>query len=249
MSGHSKWSTIKRKKEKTDAARGKVFTKLGRELAVAVKEGGGPDPNNNSRLRDCIAKAKMNNMPNENINRAIKKAAGEGESINYETIVYEGYAPGGVAVIAEALTDNKNRTASDVRHAFDKNGGSLGASGCVSWMFERRGQLVVERSASIDEDELMMAALEAGAEDFEPGEDVYEIYTSVNDFSAVREALEEAGYSFLSAEVTMIPQNTVDATDAELAEKMERLLERFEDNDDVQEIYHNAILPEEEEED
>ena len=194
MSGHSKWSTIKRKKEKTDAARGKVFTKLGRELAVAVKEGGGPDPNNNSRLRDCIAKAKMNNMPNENINRAIKKAAGEGESINYETIVYEGYAPGGVAVIAEALTDNKNRTASDVRHAFDKNGGSLGASGCVSWMFDTKGVITVENDGQIEEEELMMAALEAGAEDLSNEGEVFEITTEVSTLGEVREALEQAGY-------------------------------------------------------
>ena len=248
MSGHSKWANIKNKKEKTDSQRGKIFTKIGREIAIAVKEGGS-DPVNNSKLRDVIAKAKANNMPNDNITRSIKKAAGELGNVNYEEITYEGYGPSGIAIIVDVVTDNRNRAAADIRHLFDKRGGSMGATGCVSWMFERRGQLVVERSASIDEDELMMAALEAGAEDFEPGEDVYEIYTSVNDFSAVREALEEAGYSFLSAEVTMIPQNTVDATDAELAEKMERLLERFEDNDDVQEIYHNAILPEEEEED
>ena len=248
MSGHSKWANIKNKKEKTDSQRGKIFTKIGREIAIAVKEGGS-DPANNSKLRDVIAKAKANNMPNDNITRSIKKAAGELGNVNYEEITYEGYGPSGIAIIVDVVTDTRNRAAADIRHLFDKSGGSMGATGCVSWMFERRGQLVVERSASIDEDELMMAALEAGAEDFEPGEDVYEIYTSVNDFSAVREALEEAGYSFLSAEVTMIPQNTVDATDAELAEKMERLLERFEDNDDVQEIYHNAILPEEEEED
>ena len=248
MPGHSKWANIKNKKEKTDSQRGKIFTKIGREIAIAVKEGGS-DPANNSKLRDVIAKAKANNMPNDNITRSIKKAAGELGNVNYEEITYEGYGPNGIAIIVDVVTDNRNRAAADIRHLFDKSGGSMGATGCVSWMFERRGQLVVERSASIDEDELMMAALDAGAEDFEPGEDVYEIYTNANDFSAVREALEAAGYAFLSAEVTMIPQNTVDATDPELAEKMERLLERFEDNDDVQEIYHNAILPEPDEED
>ena len=248
MSGHSKWANIKNKKEKTDSQRGKIFTKIGREIAIAVKEGGS-DPANNSKLRDVIAKAKANNMPNDNITRSIKKAAGELGNVNYEEITYEGYGPSGIAIIVDVVTDNRNRAAADIRLLFDKSGGSMGATGCVSWMFERRGLLVIERSASIDEDELMMAALDAGAEDFEPGEDVYEIYTGANDFSAVRETLEAAGYTFLSAEVTMIPQNTVDATDPELAEKMERLLERFEDNDDVQEIYHNAILPEEEEED
>lgn len=241
MSGHSKWSTIKRKKEKTDAARGKVFTKLGRELAVAVKEGGGPDPNNNSRLRDYIAKAKMNNMPNENINRAIKKAAGEGESINYETIVYEGYAPGGVAVIAEALTDNKNRTASDVRHAFDKNGGSLGASGCVSWMFDTKGVITVENDGQIEEEELMMAALEAGAEDLSNEGEVFEITTEVSTLGEVREALEQAGYKLDSAEISRIPQNTV-APDAAFYENIEKLLDMLEENDDIQNVYHNAEM-------
>lgn len=241
MSGHSKWSTIKRKKEKTDAARGKVFTKLGRELAVAVKEGGGPDPNNNSRLRDCIAKAKMSNMPNENINRAIKKAAGEGESVNYETIVYEGYAPGGVAVIAEALTDNKNRTASDVRHAFDKNGGSLGASGCVSWMFDTKGVITVENDGQIEEEELMMAALEAGAEDLSNEGEVFEITTEVSTLGEVREALEQAGYKLDSAEISRIPQNTV-VPDAAFYENIEKLLDMLEENDDIQNVYHNAEM-------
>ena len=245
MSGHSKWSTIKRKKEKTDAARGKIFTKIGRELAVAIKEGGGPDPNTNSRLRDCIAKAKMNNMPNENINRAIKKAAGEGENINYETIVYEGYAPGGVAVIAEALTDNKNRTAADVRHAFDKNGGSLGASGCVAWMFDTKGLITVENDGEVDEETLMMAALEAGAEDVADAGDVFEVTTEVAALGEVREALEAAGYKLTSAEISRIPQNTV-SPDPALYESIDRLLDMLEENDDIQNVYHNAEMQEEE---
>ncbi|MEE0680830.1 MAG: YebC/PmpR family DNA-binding transcriptional regulator [Candidatus Gastranaerophilaceae bacterium] len=248
MSGHSKWANIKNKKEKTDAQRGKIFTKIGREIAIAVKEGGS-DPSNNSKLRDVIAKAKASNMPNDNISRSIKKAAGELGSVNYEEITYEGYGPGGTAVIVEVVTDNRNRAAADVRHIFDKNGGSMGSSGCVGWMFDKRGVMIIERSASIDEDELMMAALDAGAEDFIPQDDVYEVYTSVSDFSAVREALESAGYGFLSAELSMIPQNTVDiSADPEMVQKVERLLERLEDNDDVQEVYHNAVLPEEEEE-
>ena len=248
MSGHSKWANIKNKKEKTDAQRGKIFTKIGREIAIAVKEGGS-DPSNNSKLRDVIAKAKASNMPNDNISRSIKKAAGELGSVNYEEITYEGYGPGGTAVIVEVVTDNRNRAAADVRHIFDKNGGSMGSSGCVGWMFDKRGVMIIERSASIDEDELMMAALDAGAEDFIPQDDVYEVYTSVSDFSAVREALESAGYGFLSAELSMIPQNTVDiSADPEMVQKVKRLLERLEDNDDVQEVYHNAVLPEEEEE-
>ena len=248
MSGHSKWANIKNKKEKTDAQRGKIFTKIGRVIAIAVKEGGS-DPSNNSKLRDVIAKAKASNMPNDNISRSIKKAAGELGSVNYEEITYEGYGPGGTAVIVEVVTDNRNRAAADVRHIFDKNGGSMGSSGCVGWMFDKRGVMIIERSASIDEDELMMAALDAGAEDFIPQDDVYEVYTSVSDFSAVREALESAGYGFLSAELSMIPQNTVDiSADPEMVQKVERLLERLEDNDDVQEVYHNAVLPEEEEE-
>jgi len=248
MSGHSKWANIKNKKEKTDSQRGKIFTKIGREIAIAVKEGGS-DPANNSKLRDVIAKAKANNMPNDNITRSIKKAAGELGSVNYEEITYEGYGPGGTAVIVEVVTDNRNRTASEIRHIFDKSGGSMGASGCVSWMFDKKGLMVVERSASIDEDELMMEALDAGAEDFNALDDVYEIYTSPADFSAVREAL-EGKYSFISAEIGMFPQNTVDATkDPELVEKIIKMLDRFDDDDDVQEVYHNVTLPEEEEED
>ena len=248
MSGHSKWANIKNKKEKADTARGKIFTKIGREIAIAVKEGGS-DPNNNSKLRDVIAKAKANNMPNDNITRSIKKAAGEMGSVNYEEITYEGYGPGGTAIIVEVVTDNRNRTASEIRHIFDKSGGSMGATGCVSWMFDKKGLIVVERSASIDEDELMMEALDAGAEDFNAVDDAFEVYTAPSEFSAVREALEAAGFNFLSAEVRMIPQNTVNVNDAEDIEKFERFLERLDDNDDVQEVYHNAVLPEDEEED
>ena len=248
MSGHSKWANIKNKKEKTDSARGKVFTKIGREIAIAVKEGGS-DPANNSKLRDVIAKAKANNMPNDNITRSIKKAAGELGSINYETGTYEGYGPGKIAVIVEVLTDNKNRTAAEIRHIFDKYGAGMGNSGCVSWMFDKKGHIVIERSASIDADELMMQAVDAGAEDFVEQDDCFEIFTAPSDFSAVREALEALGYSFLTAEQDMIPQNTVDVTDTALAAKFERLIDMFEDNDDVQEVFHNANLPEEEEED
>lgn len=246
MSGHSKWANIKNKKEKTDAQRGKVFTKIGREIAIAVKEGGA-DPANNSKLRDVIAKAKANNMPNDNITRSIKKAAGEGGSVNYEEITYEGYGPGNMAVIVEVLTDNRNRIAAEMRHIFDKSGGNLGASGCVSWMFDKKGLIVIERSALLDEDEVMMQALDAGAEDFNAMEDAFEVYTAPSDFSAVREALEAAGYTFISAEVRMIPQNTVNVDDAETVEKVERFLERLDDNDDVQEVYHNAVMPDEDE--
>ena len=246
MSGHSKWANIKNKKEKTDAQRGKVFTKIGREIAIAVKEGGA-DPANNSKLRDVIAKAKANNMPNDNITRSIKKAAGEGGSVNYEEITYEGYGPGNMAVIVEVLTDNRNRIAAEMRHIFDKSGGNLGASGCVSWMFDKKGLIVIERSALLDEDEVMLQALDAGAEDFNAMEDAFEVYTAPSDFSAVREALEAAGYTFISAEVRMIPQNTVNVDDAETVEKIERFLERLDDNDDVQEVYHNAVMPDEDE--
>lgn len=248
MSGHSKWANIKNKKEKTDSQRGKIFTKIGREIAIAVKEGGG-DPANNSKLRDVIAKAKANNMPNDNITRSIKKAAGELGSINYESGSYEGYGPGGVAVIVEVLTDNKNRTAAEIRHLFDKYGNGMGNSGCVSWMFDKKGHIVIERSASIDEDELMMLTLDNGAEDFTASDDVFEVFTAPNDFSAVRESLENAGYSFISAETEMIPSNTVDVSDDETVAKIEKMLEMFDDNDDVQEVFHNAILPEVEEED
>ena len=247
MSGHSKWANIKNKKEKTDAQRGKIFTKIGREIAIAVKEGGGADPANNSKLRDVIAKAKANNMPNDNINRSIKKAAGEGSSVNYEEITYEGYGPGNMAVIVQVLTDNRNRIAAEMRHIFDKSGGNLGASGCVGWMFDKKGLIVIERTALMDEDEVMMTALDAGAEDFVAQDEAFEVYTEPADFSAVREALEAAGFGFISADVQMIPQNSVNVSDAETVEKIERFLERLDDNDDVQEVFHNAILPEDEE--
>ncbi len=251
MSGHSKWANIKNKKEKTDSQRGKIFTKIGREIAIAVKAGGA-DPANNSRLRDVIAKAKANNMPNDNINRSIKKAAGEGDGINYTECTYEGYGPGGIAVIVEVVTDNTNRTAAEIRHLFDKSGGSMGTPGCVSWKFDKKGLIVVEKSSLINEDDIMNAALEAGCDDFQTLDDVYEIYTDPVDFSSVREALETAGYSFISAEVRMIPKDTMDLTTPdkeELVGKFGRMLDRFDDNDDVQELYHDAVLPEEEEED
>ena len=249
MSGHSKWHNIQKTKGAADAKRSATFTKIAKEIIVAVKQGGSGDPANNSRLATVVAKAKAANMPNDNIKRTIDKALGSGNTDNYEAVTYEGYGPGGTAVIVEVVTDNRNRAAADVRHIFDKNGGSMGSSECVGWMFDKRGVMIIERSASIDEDELMMAALDAGAEDFIPQDDVYEVYTSVSDFSAVREALESAGYGFLSAELSMIPQNTVDiSADPEMVQKVERLLERLEDNDDVQEVYHNAVLPEEEEE-
>ena len=246
MSGHSKWNNIKRKKEKADGAKAKIFTKIGRELAVAVKEGGSADPAANSRLRDAIAKAKAANVPNDNIDRIIKKAAGEGSADNYENMTYEGYGPSGVAVIVEALTDNRNRTASDVRHCFAKNGGNLGTTGSVSFMFDEKGVLVVERTPGSDEEEMMMMALDAGAEDMKVDDDAYEIYTAPNDFSTVREALEKQGVTFLTAEVDKIPQNTVALPDEETIQKIQKLLEMLEDNDDVQNVYHNAELPEEE---
>ena len=248
MSGHSKWANIKHKKEKNDAAKGKIFTVIGREIAVAVKEGGA-DPANNSKLRDVIAKAKANNMPNENIKRSIAKAAGELGNVNYEEIQYEGYAPGGMAVIVSTVTDNRNRTASDIRHIFDKNGGSLGTNGCVSYMFDHVGMIVIERKPGMDEDEVMMAALDAGASDVEALEDSFEITTDVSDFSTVRENLEKAGYTFLSAELTMVPQTTNEITDPETVEKIQKMLEMLDDLDDVQDVYHNGELPEEEEED
>ncbi len=239
MAGHSKWANIKHKKEKTDAQRGKIFTKIGREIAVAVKEGGSSDPELNSRLKDVIAKARANNMPNDNIMRSIKKAAGEVENVNYEEVVYEGYGPNGVAVIAQVLTDNRNRTASEMRYIFDRNGGSLGATGCVSWMFDRKGVIVIENNDQIDEDALIMEAIEAGAEDVsEDTEEAFEIYTDPANFSAVRDALEKAGYTFASAEIEMVPQNTVQL-DKEQAEKVRGLIDMMEDNDDVQNVYHN----------
>jgi len=246
MSGHSKWANIKRQKEKNDSQKGKIFTKIGRELALCVRSGG-PDPLVNSKLADIIAKAKANNMPNDTITRSIKKAAGEGDGANYEEINYEGYGPGGTAVILEIVTDNRNRIAGEIRHIFDKAGGSMGASGCVSWMFDKKGIIVIDKNPDINEDELMMQAIEAGAEDFSPQDDVYEILTAPDDFSKVRKSLEDAGYTFSEAQIDRIPQNTV-ALDAESISKVNRMLELFEDNDDVQNVYHNAELPEEEEE-
>ena len=249
MSGHNKWSTIKHKKEKTDAQRGKIFTKIGREIAIAVREGGSADPNTNSKLKDVVAKAKAANMPNENIMRSIKKAAGEGEGANYKEITYEGYAPGGVAVIVEVVTDNLNRTASEVRHIFDKCGGSLGATGCVSWKFERKGVIEIDNNKGLDEDEMMMLALDAGASDVEYGQEVSVIYTDPNDFSAVRDSLEASGCTFRSAERAMVPTTTVEITDPEMAGKVQKLIDWLEDYDDTQEVFHDADLPEEEEED
>ena len=243
MSGHSKWSTIKRKKEKTDQQRAKVFTKIGRELAVVVKNGG-PDPNVNSKLKDVIAKAKAANVPNDNIDRIIKKAAGETGGNNYEDIVYEGYGPCGVAVIVEALTDNRNRTAGDLRHYFDKFGGNMGQPGSVTFMFNRQGIITIE-AEGLDEDTVMEAALEAGAEDFNAEDGVYEITTAPNDMGAVRDALEAAGYSFLSAEVAYVPTTTTALTDPDDITKMEKLIDILEENDDVQDIWHNWEMPEE----
>jgi len=247
MSGHSKWHNIQAKKGKMDAARGKIFTKIGREIAIAVREGGS-DPAINGKLRDVVAKAKANNMPNDNIMRSIKKAAGELDSVNYEEITYEGYAPGGVAVIVEVITDNRNRAASDIRHCFAKNGGNLGTTGSVNYMFDEKGLIVVERTPDSDEDEVMMMALDAGAEDMKALDDAFEIYTAPADFSSVRENLESQGMTFLSAEVQMIPQNTVAIEDPEVLKNVQKLLEMLDDNDDVQEVYHNAELPEEDEE-
>lgn len=236
MSGHSKWSTIKRKKGANDAQRAKIFTKIAREITVVVKAGG-PDPDNNSKLKDIIAKARSNNMPNDNIMRTIKKAAGETGGDNYENITYEGYGPNGVAVIVETLTDNRNRTAADMRHYFDKFHGNLGQTGCVSFMFDRKGILIIEADGQ-DEDALMMDALDAGAEDFSAEDGYYEITTDPDACSAVREAL-EGKYTISSADVEMVPQTTVDLTDEEDVKCMSKLLEMLEDNDDVQNVYHN----------
>ncbi len=238
MSGHSKWSNIKHKKEKSDAQKAKIYTKLGREIAVAVKSGG-PDPSINGRLKDIIAKARANNMPSDNVQRCIKKAAGGEDTSNYEEIVYEGYGPSGVAVIVETLTDNKNRTAADVRHAFDKFGGNMGATGCVSWSFKELGVIVIEKTDSMDDDEMTMEALELGAEDFEVMDECYEITTSPEDFSTVREAVEEKGYTILEAEVSKIPNTYTKLTDEKDITNMQRLIDLLEENDDVQNIYHS----------
>lgn len=239
MSGHSKFANIKHKKEKNDAAKGKIFTIIGRELAVAVKEGG-PDPANNSRLRDVIAKAKANNMPNDTIDRGIKKAAGDANSVNYEVVTYEGYGPNGTAIIVDALTDNKNRTAANVRNAFTKGHGNVGTQGCVSYMFDKKGQIIIDKEAyDADADELMMTALDAGAEDFSEEEDSFEILTAPEDFSAVRQALEDAGIPMVEAEVTMIPQTYVELTDEQDIKNIQRTLDLLDEDDDVQMVYHN----------
>jgi len=247
LSGHSKWHNIQARKGKADAARGAVFTKIGREIAIAVREGGA-NPESNGKLRDVIAKAKANNMPNDNIQRSIKKASGELGNVVYEQITYEGYAPGGVAVIVDTITDNRNRTASDVRHCFAKYGGNLGTTGSVGFMFDEKGVLVVERTLDSDEDAVMEMAIEAGAEDVDVQEDVFEITTTPADFSTVRENLENQGLTFLSAQVSQIPQNTVVVADEDTLQKIRKMLDMLEENDDVQNVYHNAELPEEEEE-
>ncbi len=245
MSGHNKWSTIKQKKGKNDAARAKIFTKIGRELIVAVKEGGSADPSVNSKLRDCIAKAKANNVPNDNIDRIIKKAAGEGDSTNYESVTYEGYGASGVAVIVEALTDNRNRTAGDVRHYFDKFGGNMGTPGCVSFMFEQKGVIVIDREdLEADEDTVMEHALEAGAADFEADEDVFTVYTEASDMGAVRDDLSAKGYTFVTAEVAMVPNTYVKVEDKDIQEKLQKMLDMFEDNDDIQNVWHNWEMTE-----
>ncbi len=239
MSGHSKFANIKHKKEKNDAKKGKIFTIIGREIVIAVKEGG-PDPANNSKLRDVIAKAKANNMPNDTIERGIKKAAGDANADNYEKITYEGYGPNGIAIIVETLTDNKNRTAANVRSAFTKGNGSIGTPGCVSFMFDKKGQIIVTKEeCDMDADELMMLALDAGAEDFVEEEEGYEILTDPDDFSAVRETLEKEGIVMAEAEVTMLPQTYVELTDETAIKNLNKTLDLLDDDDDVQYVYHN----------
>ncbi|MDF2539993.1 MAG: hypothetical protein K0S76_3014 [Herbinix sp.] len=239
MSGHSKFANIKHRKEKNDSTKGKIFTKLGREIAVAVKEGGA-DPNANSRLKDIIAKAKANNMPNDTIDRSIKKAAGDANAVNYETVTYEGYGPNGIAIIVEALTDNKNRTAANVRNAFTKGYGNVGSQGCVSFMFDRKGQIIIDKEeCEMKADDLMMIALDAGAEDFAEEEDSFEILTDPDDFSAVRESLEKAGIPMAQADVSMIPQTWVELKGDQDLKNMQRILDLLDEDDDVQEVYHN----------
>lgn len=238
MSGHSKWNNIQKRKGANDAKKAKIFTKIGREMAIAIKEGGGANPDNNSRLRDIIAKAKANNMPNDNIKRTLDKYSGANGVIEYEAINYEGYGPSGVAVIVETLTDNRNRTAADVRHLLDKYGAGMGATGCVGWQFDQKGVIIIEREEQ-DEDETMMTALDAGAEDFQADEESFQIYTAPSDFGAVREALEAKGFSFLEAEVEMVPQNFVTLEKEEDMAQMRKLLDNLEDNDDVQNVWHN----------
>ncbi|MFA5524505.1 MAG: YebC/PmpR family DNA-binding transcriptional regulator [Tissierellales bacterium] len=243
MSGHSKWSTIKHKKGKADTQRGKMFTKLARYITVAAREGG-PDPEYNTNLKTAIEKAKAENMPNDNIERAIKKGSGDLDGANFEEIIYEGYGPAGVAVFVECLSDNRNRTASDVRHAFDKYGGNLGSTGCVSWMFERKGLLIIDKTEEIDEEELMLQAIEAGAEDFSGEDEYFEIITSPESFVQVKDTLREAGYSFSTSDITFIPQNETKLEEEKDKNNMIKLIDALEDNDDVQEVYHNWELPE-----
>jgi YebC/PmpR family DNA-binding regulatory protein len=243
MSGHSKWHNIQAKKGKVDSKRGKVFTKIGKELIMAAKNGGS-SLEINAKLRDVVAKAKSNNMPLDTITRAIKKGSGELEGVSYEEIIYEGYGAEGVAVVVNTLTDKKNRSVATVRHAFDRCGGNMGASGCVSWMFAKKGQIIIERTEAMDEDEIMMIALEAGAEDFNAEEEMFEIITAVESFGVVREVLEAAGFEFASAELTMIPDNMTPIS-MEGAVKMQKLIDMLEDDDDVQDVYHNAEFPEE----
>ena len=238
MSGHSKWKNIMHKKEKSDAQKASIFTKIGREITQAVKEGG-PDPASNSKLKDIIAKAKTNNVPNDNIERVIKKAAGDGDNTQYEEITYEGYGPAGIAVIVETLTDNRNRTAGDLRHYFDKYGGNLGQTGSVNWMFSKKGVIVISKEEYDDEEKLMEELMEVEAEDFVIEENVYEIYTAPENFSSVREYLEGKGYEFLSAEVEQVPSNYITLTNEDQIKNMNKLLEVLEDNDDVQNTYHN----------
>lgn len=242
MSGHSKWHNIQAKKGKADAKRGKIFTKIGKEIMVAVKNGGANEEAN-AKLRDVIAKAKAANMPNDTIHRAIKKAAGELDAVNYEDIVYEGYGPSGIAVIVECLTDNKNRSAGNVRHAFTKHGGNMGTVGCVGFMFQTKGQIVIEKQDTIDEDELMMLALEAGAEDFASEDEVYIITTTPEDFGTVREELEKNSIEFLEAEIKKVP-DTYTSIDEDVAKSFQKMLDVLEDDDDVQNVYHNAEFPE-----
>ena len=244
MSGHSKWNNIKNKKGKEDAKKGRVFTKMARYIMVAAREGGG-DPDYNPSLKMAIDKAKSYNMPNDNIERALKKGTGEDDDTHYEEVTYEGYGPSGIAVMVKTLTDNRNRTAPEMRHAFDRNGGNLGTSGCVSFMFDKLGVLYLEKEEGVDLDEVMMVAIDSGAGDVDADEDGLEITTNPEDFAAVRDALEEAGYQPKMAEITYIPQNEVELTSEEDVEKMEKLIDALEDNDDVQDIYHNWKEPDE----
>ncbi|MBA1336739.1 MAG: putative transcriptional regulatory protein YebC [Firmicutes bacterium] len=244
MSGHSKWANIQHRKSKQDAKRGKVFTKLGRAIMVAAKEGGG-DPDSNAALRDAVAKAKAANMPNDTIERAIKKASGELGDAEYQEVIYEGYGPGGVAVIVQALTDNRNRTAGDIRHAFDKNGGNLGTTGCVSFLFDKKGQIIIERAEGLDDEQVMLLAIEGGAQDVEIDEEGYEIVSSPEDFGTVLKFVQDNGLEPVSAEIAMLPQTYVSLQTEDEIKLMNRLIDMLEDNDDVQNVYHNWDMPEE----